>query len=46
LGNDQNVELRATIAKINYVERHALTFDESASPEKLAIRKSWLSAGE
>jgi predicted metalloprotease with PDZ domain len=38
----QLVELKAAIAKINYMERDILGFDENADAAQLAVRKAWL----
>ncbi len=41
-GEQKEVELKATVIKIEKIIRHLLDFDSNATPEQLAIQKSWL----
>lgn len=43
-GEQKEVELKAPMAKIERKKKFILSFDQNASPEKLALRQSWLSA--
>jgi predicted metalloprotease with PDZ domain len=41
-GERKEVELKATVIKVEKTVRHKLEFDSNATPEQLAIQKSWL----
>lgn len=41
-GVDSEVELKAPVKKIERKKKFILTFNESATPEQLALRQSWL----
>ncbi|MBI1770706.1 MAG: peptidase M61 [Bacteroidetes bacterium] len=41
-GEQKEVELKATVVKVEKTIRHLLDFDSNATPEQLAIQKSWL----
>jgi predicted metalloprotease with PDZ domain len=41
-GEQAEVELKATVIKIEKTIKHLLEFDPSATPEQLAVQKSWL----
>jgi predicted metalloprotease with PDZ domain len=43
-GEQKEVELSAPVKKVERNKKFVLSFDEHASPEQLALRKSWLSA--
>ncbi|MCW5909753.1 MAG: peptidase M61 [Cyclobacteriaceae bacterium] len=40
----QPLELKAKVITIDIVEHHILSFDDDISPEKLLVRKAWLTA--
>ena len=41
-GEQKEVELKATVIKVEKTIRHLLEFDSNATPEQLALQKSWL----
>jgi len=43
-GEQKEVELKAPVAKVERKRKFVMTFDPTASPEKLALRQAWLSA--
>lgn len=45
-GEQQEMELKAPLKKVERRKKFVVVFDENATPEQLALRKSWLSAQE
>jgi hypothetical protein len=43
-GEQKEIELKATVRKVERKKRFVITLDENATPEQLALRQSWLSA--
>jgi len=41
---EKEIELKAPLAKTELKKKFVMTFDQNASPEKLALRQTWLSA--
>lgn len=41
-GEQQEVELKATVKKVERKKRFVLSFNETATPEQLAVRQAWL----
>jgi predicted metalloprotease with PDZ domain len=41
-GEQKEVELKSPVIKIEKTIRHLIEFDNNATPEQLAVRKSWL----
>lgn len=42
-GEEKNVELKAVLKPIEFPNKFVIAFDEDATPEQLAVRKTWLS---
>lgn len=41
-GAEHEVELRASVAKVDVVQKHVLTLMDQATPEQMAVRNAWL----